>query len=400
MPGSLLRAARDVAERLEREGHRAWLVGGVVRDLALGREPHDADLVTAAMPDEVEACFERTIAVGKAFGTIVVCIDDLRLEVTTFRTEGAYTDGRRPDAVSYGTTPADDATRRDFTCNAMFLDPVSDEFLDPTDGLLDLRHGRLRCVGNAFERFAEDGLRLMRLARLSAALELEVEDETFEGAQSNAGRIESISGERILAEWTRIADGPGPARAARILERTGVLGHLSADPDAWDVGRVERLGAAPGVGRLLATLLDPARGGRDALTSWNPSRALLRGIEDIWALEGELARILALGVASRRSERIRLVRDAAYADALAVYGTRFEANAIPAGLVELAQFARDRTDAELHPEPYLIAADFEASNVTPGPEWGRLLREAEDLQLDGVLTSRRSALDWLRSNAN
>src|SRR5262245_13356451 len=164
LPGELARAARAIAVVLARAGRRGWLVGGAVRGLALGVEPRDADLATAATPDEIERLFPRTYAVGKAFGTVVVHSGAADVQVTTFRTESAYKDARRPDEVRFGTSLEEDAARRDFTCNALYLDPLSDEFRDPTGGLDDLELRRLRCVGDPARRFAEDGLRLLRLA--------------------------------------------------------------------------------------------------------------------------------------------------------------------------------------------------------------------------------------------
>src|SRR5437867_2007197 len=183
LPLELARAARTVAGVLGTAGHRTWLVGGAVRDLALGIEPKDADLASAARPEEIEALFPSTHAVGRAFGTVVVRCGTADLQVTTFRAEAGYDDARRPSHVRFGTTLVEDAARRDFTCNALYLDPLNDEFIDPTGGLADLAARRLRCVGDPVQRFAEDGLRLLRLARLAAEHGLAIDQATHAGAR-------------------------------------------------------------------------------------------------------------------------------------------------------------------------------------------------------------------------
>ncbi len=399
LPDALRAPSAIIAARLGERGFRTWLVGGVVRDLALGITPHDADLTTVATPDDIEACFERTISVGRAFGTVVVVLGDAHFEVTTFRTESAYGDGRRPDQVAFGTTAEEDALRRDFTCNAMFLDPLTDELFDPTGGLEDLRKGLLRCVGDANERFGEDGLRLMRLARFAARLDLELETGTRDGARANAQRIQAVSGERILNEWTRIAEGRSPGRAVRLLDDVGVLSWIVGPLAPGAVERFARFdddveGAAVSVVALLSLLLEVSGGGGEALEHWSPSRALRNGIERAAALQGVLARAVEdgpLGVA----ERIRLLRDPHFRDALAVARTRYART--PAALGELEEAADAATESELWPEPLVTSADLDALAVARGPQWGRLLAEAEELQLDGALQDRDGALAWLRA---
>src|SRR6185503_18536023 len=140
-------------------------VGGAVRDLALGLPPHDVDLASRLTPDELEGRFPKSASVGRAFGSMVLVVDGIPLQHTTFRSEHGYADARRPDQVRYGATLEEDASRRDFTCNALYLDPLSDELCDPQEGLADLRSALLRCVGDPAARFAEDGLRILRLAR-------------------------------------------------------------------------------------------------------------------------------------------------------------------------------------------------------------------------------------------
>jgi tRNA nucleotidyltransferase/poly(A) polymerase len=333
LPAHLARAAREVAARLGGAGHRTWLVGGAVRDLTLGVAPKDADLASAATPDELAALFPSTHAVGRAFGTVVVHTDDVDVQVTTFRLESGYDDARRPTHVAFGTSLEEDAARRDFTCNALYLDPLTDELVDPTGGLADLAAGRLRCVGDPRQRFTEDGLRLLRLARLAAEHGLAVDPETRAGAQASLDALRGVSPERELAELERMAGGTDPARALRLLLELGVLTRvagiaaLGPPPLEERVAAVERLGpaAAPGaVAPVLAALFRPpdaaaADSALEALLALRPSRELSERVRRIWALEPELVACLAaLGDgALRRSRAVRLLRADELADALA-----------------------------------------------------------------------------------
>ena len=429
------RVACQAAKTLFEAGYRAWLVGGAVRDLALGLTPKDIDLATDATPDQVEACFERTVAVGKAFGTVVVNLggegsaDLQQLEITTLRRDGEYTDGRRPAQVLYSRSLEEDARRRDFTCNALFLDPLRDELHDPTGGLKDLEAGLLRCVGDPRRRFGEDGLRLVRMARFAAALELEIEPETWEAARASLEALRGVSPERFLAELTTIARRPKPARALHLLGTSGVLERMfpnpAADSAAWraprgealeaKVDQLERLGDGPGPTLFLAVLFwvdEPAReaAARSQLESLRPSRALLRGILELWSLARQL-RALALDLdpsGPRATEdqhqgrewplRARLVR-AARAERCS-QALRFLAAQEPDGeWGRRWQHLRDaiaRLDTvPLYPDPFLSSADLDALRVPRGPLWGRLLAEAEERQLGGALGSRREALAWL-----
>ena len=403
MPDGFANAVRRIAERLSERGYRAWLVGGAVRDLALGIEPQDADLCSAAHPEEVEALFDRTHAVGKAFGTVLVLVDDIRVQVTTFRSEGAYSDARRPDEVRYGTSLEEDARRRDFTCNALFLDPLDGELADPEGGLADLEAGRLRCVGDARERFAEDGLRLLRLARFAARFDLAVEEPTLAAARGALDALRGVSAERILAELQAIAEGPRPARAVAILGRIGVWEQLVPGAGGAPVEALERLGAAPGAGPFLALALAPLaeadrEGALGLLRGLRAPRALQREVLALWSTGVELEELAARSASARRCERVRLVREPTWPAGMAVWEARFpDARCERAGVAELLAFAAALGEDERFPEPWIRSAELEERGVERGPRWGALLREAEDLRLDGVHTTRDEALAWLET---
>lgn len=196
-------AVTDTMARLEEYGHQAVVVGGAVRSLAQGHQPADWDLATSATPDQVMALFRRVHPTGLKYGTVTVSEGGLLLEVTTFRADGAYGDGRRPDTVQFGHDLTTDLARRDFTVNAMALD-VRGVLSDPWGGLDDLEHGLIRAVGDPAARFAEDGLRLLRAVRLAAELGFVLEPATRRAIRERAAWLGKIAAERRLQELRRV----------------------------------------------------------------------------------------------------------------------------------------------------------------------------------------------------
>lgn len=411
LPAELARAARAVAGVLGAAGHRTWLVGGAVRDLALARAPEDADLASAARPEEVEALFPSTHAVGRAFGTVVVPCEGIDVQVTTFRAEEGYDDARRPSRVRFATSLEEDAQRRDFTCNALYLDPLNDAFADPTGGMRDLEARRLRCVGEPERRFAEDGLRLLRLARLAAQNQLAIEPATLAGARASLQSLRGVSPERIYAELVRMAAGVAPARAVSLLFELGVLERLpgASIPGARAAlaARVEALGRLDGFSpeRFFATLFHPDSGvtrqsAQDGFWELRPPRSLHQRVGRTLELADELANLLAelARAPLRRSRWIRIVRAPEFEDALAVWSARHP-DEHAAERARLAELAASLAPAELWPPTLVTSAELERSGVPRGPRWGELLRAGEDAQLDGELTDMASARAWLARHA-
>jgi len=195
--------ARDALRTLRENGYEAYLVGGCVRDLFLGRRPFDYDIATSARPEETMKLFPSAHPTGIRHGTVTVVIDGHPMEITTFRSDGAYSDGRRPDSVSFSADIAEDLRRRDFTVNAMAWSDKGG-LLDPFGGRRDLDAKIIRCVGDPFERFYEDPLRILRAWRFSGELGFEIERDTAAAARKLKGRLELISAERIHAELLRI----------------------------------------------------------------------------------------------------------------------------------------------------------------------------------------------------
>lgn len=216
-------AAVAIVKQLQQAGFTAYWAGGCVRDRELGSTPLDYDIATAAPPDRVLSLFPGATAVGKSFGVVVVPLNDTACEVATFRQDHAYRDGRHPSHITF-VTPEDDATRRDFTLNAMFYDPVTDCLHDYVGGRKDLAAGIIRCVGNPNQRFEEDHLRMLRAVRFAARFEFTIHDDTANAIRTHADAISRISPERIRIELTRtLLEAKHPGQAVLLLESLGVL---------------------------------------------------------------------------------------------------------------------------------------------------------------------------------
>ena len=225
-PRALPSGVRSTAETLRHAGGQAWVVGGGVRDTLLDRPVRDWDLATDLTPDRIQRLFPRTLSVGAQFGTIVVLGEEDQYEVTTFRRDLGYSDGRHPDAVSYAERPEDDLARRDFTVNSLAYDPESDTLLDPHGGLRDLELGILRTVGEPWRRFREDGLRLLRAVRLSSQLDFSIEPETLRALVRCAPLLLQVSSERIAVEMERLLATERAGAALEMLHETGLLRHI------------------------------------------------------------------------------------------------------------------------------------------------------------------------------
>ncbi len=207
----LPKQVKQIIDTLQEHGYEAYAVGGCVRDAMLGREPQDWDITTSALPAQVKALFRRTVDTGIQHGTVTVLLDREGFEVTTYRVDGKYEDGRHPTEVSFTASLAEDLRRRDFTINAMAYNE-SEGLVDLFRGAEDLEQGIIRCVGVAKERFSEDALRILRAFRFSAQLDFSIEEETLAAAKELSETLKKISAERIYAELTKLLVSGHPER--------------------------------------------------------------------------------------------------------------------------------------------------------------------------------------------
>lgn len=258
MPVSLQRdvvpaAVLAVVSGLQRAGHQAFLVGGCVRDLLRGRSPDDFDVATSATPEQVQGCFRRVLPTGVAHGTVTVHERGCSVEVTTFRSEADYVDGRRPSSVAFETDVEVDLSRRDFTINAMAWDPLAARFVDPFGGRSDLAQRLVRCVRDAHARFSEDGLRALRAVRFATVLDFAIEAETERAIAPTLPVFRKVALERVNQEFSKLLVAARASVGLRLLHATGLLGTFLPEADTSLAGALDR--APPSLSVRLALLL-------------------------------------------------------------------------------------------------------------------------------------------------
>jgi putative nucleotidyltransferase with HDIG domain len=238
--------AITIVRKLREKNHQAYLVGGCVRDLLLGREPADYDVATGATPNEVMQIFPETYAVGAQFGVVLIpealgrdvacqvspCSEQNAVEVATFRSDIGYSDGRHPDQVRFSTSPEEDVARRDFTINGMMLDPITNDVLDFVGGRRDLEAGIIRAIGDPERRFAEDKLRMLRAIRFAARFGYTIEPKTFSAIQKFASQISQVSRERVRDELTRMLTEGHARQAFLLLAESGLLHQVLPEIEA------------------------------------------------------------------------------------------------------------------------------------------------------------------------
>lgn len=231
-------SSRQVIRLLEQAGYEAVFVGGAVRDYVLGKPATDIDIATSAKPEEVKALFPLTVDIGTEHGTVLVLLDGEPIEVTTYRTEGTYSDHRRPDDVQFVTSLREDLLRRDFTMNALAM-TKDGELIDLFGGQQDMARRLIRAVGHAADRFNEDALRMFRAVRFTSVLDFAIEEATVEAICAQAPLIQHISVERIKAEMDKLFKGANPEKAFHFIQQTALASHLPLFPTNVDkLGRM------------------------------------------------------------------------------------------------------------------------------------------------------------------
>ncbi|HSN30977.1 MAG TPA: CCA tRNA nucleotidyltransferase [Kofleriaceae bacterium] len=247
---------REVCRVLAQAGFQAVTVGGAVRDALLGRAVSDWDVATSAHPEQVVKLFRKTIPTGLQHGTVTVIVQREHVEVTTFRGEGAYSDARRPDSVTFGVPLVEDLARRDLTVNAIAYDPEKHELVDPFGGQRDIEARQLRAVGDPVARFTEDGLRVMRAVRFCAQLEFELEPATEAGIVAALPSLARVSRERVHDELVKMLAGRQPSRGLVPAVRTGIIASILPQLARVDAERVDRAARRVRLAALLAPMAD------------------------------------------------------------------------------------------------------------------------------------------------
>jgi len=429
-----LELARQIVSTLKARGHQAYFVGGCVRDMLLGGQPKDYDIATDARPAEITALFPDSDLVGAHFGVVLVRAAGAQVEVATFRSDHAYLDGRHPVSVEFETDPRQDVLRRDFTINALLLDPDRDEVLDFVGGRDDLRNRLVRAIGDPETRFREDHLRLLRAVRFAARLEYEIETGTLEAIRRLHHLILKVSAERVRDELIRILTEGRARRGFELLDETGLLADLLpevaamkgvAQPpeyhpegDVWIhtlllLEKLENPSVALAMGALLHDVGKPPtfrvaerirfdghveKGVEMATAMMNRLRFSGDQIRQATALianhmrfkdvaqmkESTLKRFLRLENFPEHLELHRL-------DCLSSHGhlDHYEL---------MKQKWEEMPPGELKPPPLVTGQDLIAAGYQPGPAFARMLAAVEDAQLESRIRTREEALELVRES--
>jgi poly(A) polymerase len=462
-------AALGVVEKLRTMGYEAYLAGGCVRDLLLGREPKDFDVATSAQPDVVLGMFERTFAVGAHFGVVLVATcaawggaegagapteglaaEYVVTEVATFRSDGAYSDGRHPDAVRYTTSAEEDVRRRDFTINGLLLDPfgvaclpadllddraaVREGVVDHVGGLSDLGAGVVRAIGRAEERFEEDHLRMLRAVRFAARFGFELEAGTAAAIRALAGRISAVSRERVRDELSRMLTEGRARRAFELLDETGLLAEVlpevvrmkgveqppqyHPEGDVWvhTLGLLGQLEEGCSMGLAWGALLHDV--GKPPTFRRAPDRIRFDGHVEVGvAMAAEICRRFRFSNEVARQTLALVENHMRFADAERMKDStlkrffrleRFEEHLAlhrmdclaGSGNLHHWEFVRERwqtmPEEAVRPKPLITGRELIAVGYQPGAAFKQMLRAVEDAQLEGTIATAEEALQLVQ----
>jgi poly(A) polymerase len=426
--------AIGIVKRLRDEGYESYLAGGCVRDMLLGKTPQDYDISTNAKPDEIAKIFPKTIPVGAQFGVLLVMIESEAFEVASFRHDGPYLDGRRPTHVRYGSLQ-EDILRRDFTINGMVYDPITGQIIDLVGGREDLERKLVRAIGNPRSRFEEDRLRMVRAVRFAASLDFTIESETFDAIRELASTVKQISWERIGEEITRILTEGGAKRGFELLDRTGLLKILLPEIEAMK-GVEQSPDYHPEGDVFTHTMLTLSH--LDSPTETLAYGCLLHDVAKPVCIRRDEHRLTFYGHTEKGAEMAeellkRLKRSRATWERVA-YLVRNHLRHVQApqmrlstlkrflgedGIDELLELTRidalsangdlqhyrfckqkltELEEEEIHPEPLLRGRDLIAMGFSPGPTFHIILKQVEEAQLGGELSSREEAMEWVHRN--
>ena len=427
-------SARAIVARLREAGHVAYFAGGCVRDLLRGVGAKDIDIATDARPETVQKVFPRTYAVGAHFGVIVVLQDGLQFEVATFRSDGAYVDGRRPTAVTFATAE-EDAARRDFTINGMFLDPTNEKVIDFVGGRADLEARVIRAIGDATQRFAEDRLRMLRAVRFATTLDFQIEEATWNALVAASPTISEISAERIREELVRMFLSPHRARGWDLLDASGLMRVVLPELDAMkgceqppqfhpegDVFKhtrimLEMLPHEVSLPLVLSVLFHDI-GKPPTYTVDETGRIRFNGHDRVGAeMTEELMQRLRFSRAEidatveavrqhmvfkdvpnmRVAKLKRFMARPTFTDELELHRVDCASSHGMLDNYEFLLAKRDEFSNEpIIPPPLVRGDDLKALGFKPGPQFGEILEAVETRQLEGAFRDRDEALEWVR----
>lgn len=426
--------AKEIVKILQKEGYIAYFAGGAVRDALLGKEAKDYDIATSATPDQILELFPKADSIGKHFGVILVKRKGMPYEVATFRTDGVYEDGRRPESVEFS-TPEEDAKRRDFTVNGMFYDPMNDELIDFVEGQADLEAGVIKAIGTPAARFQEDALRLMRAVRFAVKTGFEIEPQTLKALKVSSRLLNHISVERIQDEFSKILTSKNRATGLDLLTETGLMKYIV--PEVYDLIGCEQppqfhpegdvythtkialslLEDDASLSVCLAVLLHDI--GKPATYSYDAEAERIRfnGHDQVGAEMAQkiLSRLRYSNAITEDVEtmvahhmqfmNVQLMRTAKVKRFLARPTIELEMElhrvdcASSNGFTDNYEFLRAKQEEfanePIIPEPLITGKDLIHRGLKPGPEFRGILNDVQTEQLEGRLQTKEEALEYV-----
>tara|TARA_R110002095_G_scaffold192215_2_gene170088 strand:+ start:604 stop:1869 length:1266 start_codon:yes stop_codon:yes gene_type:complete len=406
--------AVGVVRKLRDAGFQALWAGGCVRDLLLDREPKDYDVATNALPEQVRNLFGKrhTLAVGASFGVIIVRgpQPESDVEVATFRSEGPYLDGRRPEHVKF-TTAEEDAHRRDFTINGMFYDPINESIYDYVGGKSDLKQQIIRAIGNPLKRMQEDKLRLLRAIRFASTLRFRLDEITFEAIQVMASEICVVSPERITDELRKMLIHPNRSHAIDLVQSSGLLQSIlpelaplweAENQPLWDrtLQRLNTLTILHFETAFAALLLDlPGKDPSDQLEEVHQICKRLRLSNQelnliYWLVQHRESLQQASTLKLSQLKRLLAHKNCPFLFELVRVDLTSQQRSLDD--LEFCRQYRDHTPIEiLNPPPLVTGNDLIAFGIKSGPEFKELLTRIQDAQLEGLIHTQEEALTLL-----
>lgn len=390
-------AAIKIIKRLRRNGFEALLAGGCVRDMFLGKAASDYDVTTNARPEDVIKLFKRTLKVGAKFGVVIVLIEGKQVEVATFRTETGYADGRHPATIKFASA-AEDASRRDFTINGIFYDPLKKEVIDYVNGQADLEKELIRTIGRPAERFGEDYLRMLRAVRFSTQLGFAIERRTFSAICSSTKNISKISGERIATELEAILVSPNRSAGVSLLAKSGlaeaIFPGFADEKVKLAVKVLSQLRKKSDFPLALACLFTgcPMEFAIEKCKVLKLSRSQTKHIKFLLVNRGKL-----LDEKLSLAQLKLIVSEPYFWDLYELQRAiqKAERRSV-AALVTLRKRIKALGDVKLRPKPLLNGYALIRLGAVQGPGLGQLAEEMYIAQLEGKLQRKEQAKQWVQ----
>ncbi len=391
-------AALNIIKKLHESGYEALLAGGCVRDMLLHRRASDYDVATNAHPDDVIKLFRRTLKVGARFGVVIVMQQKTKVEVATFRTETGYVDGRRPGTVQFSNA-GEDASRRDFTVNGMFYDPLKKKVIDYVDGQSDLKKKILRTIGNPNERFSEDYLRMLRAVRFSTQLGFAIEPSTWKAVCDNAEKITGISGERISIELEAILRNPNRVKGFSLLLESGltraIFPNISYSQSLFGIQVLGKLPKKVDFALALACFFCDCNT-QSAIEECKILKLSRNDTKHISFLLDNRGKLLDENMSLANLKK--LLAQPYFRDLFemqkAIQKVSINSRKSIAPLIKLNRRIKDLGNVELKPKPLLNGHDLIRLGAVSGPLLGQLTEELYIAQLEGNIKTSEQATHW------